>query len=123
MIAIVNMGPHDPKVPMGWRTYEVRINRDVIARFQHKRSDGLGKCLLEASKAIDRQKLEDAARILGVCLHDAGHNLNGVGMWLCNTCRADITPESEDADWGHPLAPTYYRKENGKAHTPDTNGL
>ena len=76
MIAIVNMGPHDPKAPMGWRTYEARINRDVIARFRHKRSDGLG-----------------------------------------------ITPVSEDADWGHPLAPTYYRKENGKAHTPDTNGF
>lgn len=94
MIAIVNMGPHDLKAPMGWRTYEVRINRDVIARFKHKRSDGLGKCLLEASKAIERQKWEDAARILGECRHGTGHDLNGVGMWICKSCRADITPES-----------------------------
>jgi len=27
------------------------------------------------------------------CRHDAGHDLNGVGMWICNSCRADITPE------------------------------
>ena len=29
------------------------------------------------------------------CLHDAGYDLNGVGMMICNTCRADITPEPE----------------------------
>lgn len=94
MIAIVNMGPHDPKDPLGWRTYEVRINADVVTTFRHKRSDGLGKCLLEASKAVERQKWETAARILSECRHDAGHELNGVGMWICNSCRADITPES-----------------------------
>lgn len=70
------MGPHDPKSPMGWRTYEVRINHDVIARFRHKRSDGLGKCLLEASKAVERQKWEDVSRFLGGCCPDAGHELN-----------------------------------------------
>jgi hypothetical protein len=64
MIAIVNMGPHDPQDPLGWRTYEVRINRDVIVRFQHKRTDGLGRCLLEASKAVERQKWEATAEML-----------------------------------------------------------
>jgi hypothetical protein len=43
----------------------VRINHDVITRFQHKRSDGLGTCLLEASIAIERQKWEDVASFLG----------------------------------------------------------
>jgi len=28
------------------------------------------------------------------CLHNAGHELNGVGMWICLACRADITPEN-----------------------------
>lgn len=30
------------------------------------------------------------------CMHDAGHELNGVGMWICLGCRADITPENVD---------------------------
>lgn len=64
MIAIVNMGPYDQKDPLGWRTYEVRINREVIARFRHKRADGLSRCLLEASKAVERHKWEAAAEIL-----------------------------------------------------------
>jgi c-di-GMP-related signal transduction protein len=64
MIAIVNMGPRDPKDPLGWRNYEVRINADVVTTFRHKRSDGLGKCLLEASKAVERQKWRNAAEML-----------------------------------------------------------
>lgn len=64
MIAIVNTGPHDPEDPMGWRTYEVRINRRVITTFRHKRADGLGQCLLEASKAVERQKWMDLADLL-----------------------------------------------------------
>jgi hypothetical protein len=64
MIAIVNMSPHDPKDPLGWRNYEVRINADVFTTFRHKRADGLGKCLLEASKAVERQKRRNAAEML-----------------------------------------------------------
>jgi hypothetical protein len=56
MIAIVNTGPHDDSNPLGERTYEVRINSKVIATFKHKRGDGLGVCLLEASKAVEKQK-------------------------------------------------------------------
>lgn len=32
MIAIVNIGPHDADDPTGWRTYEVRINHEVMPR-------------------------------------------------------------------------------------------
>jgi hypothetical protein len=28
------------------------------------------------------------------CAHDKGHEMNGVGMWICLGCRADITPEN-----------------------------
>lgn len=56
MIAIVNMGGGDPTDVMGVRNYEVRINRDVIATFTHRRSDGLARCLMEASKAVERDK-------------------------------------------------------------------
>lgn len=56
MIAIVNVGGGDESNPLGERTYEVRINREVITTFKHKRSDGLGACLLEASKAVERSK-------------------------------------------------------------------
>lgn len=30
------------------------------------------------------------------CKHDKGHELNGVGMWICLGCRADITPENAE---------------------------
>ena len=56
MIAIVNIGGGDESNPLGERTYEVRINREVIATFKHKRSDGLGACLLAASKAVEQSK-------------------------------------------------------------------
>ena len=58
MIAIVNMGGGDPQDVMGVRDYEIRINRDVIATFKHRRSDGLARCLMEASKAVERAKWE-----------------------------------------------------------------
>ena len=66
MIAIVNIGPHDDQDKLGVRTYEVRINADVICTFKHRRADGLGRCLLEASKAVERQTWEKAARILDI---------------------------------------------------------
>lgn len=56
MIAIVNIGGGDESNPLGERTYEIRINRDVITTFKHRRGDGLGACLLEASKAVERSK-------------------------------------------------------------------
>ena len=71
MIAIVNVGPHDDPDKLGWRTYELRINADVVCTFKHRRADGLGRCLLEASKAVERQKLEQAARILDIA-NDTG---------------------------------------------------
>lgn len=32
------------------------------------------------------------------CKHDAGHEMNGVGMWICLGCRADITPENAEVN-------------------------
>ncbi len=66
MIAVVNMGPHR-RDPMGWRNYEVRINREVIARFRHKRSDGLERCLLAAAKAVRQAKEREADLLLEMC--------------------------------------------------------
>lgn len=64
MIAIVNIGGGDESNPLGERTYEVRINRDVITTFKHKRSDGLGACLLEASKAVERSKWNAVEKLI-----------------------------------------------------------
>ena len=72
MIAIVNVGPHDDPDKLGVRTYEVRINSDVVCTFRHRRADGLGRCLLEASKAVERQKWEQASRILDIA-NVSGH--------------------------------------------------
>jgi len=56
MIAIVNIGGGDPEDLMGTREYEVRINREVIATFSHKRGDGLAVCLAKASCAVEAKK-------------------------------------------------------------------
>lgn len=47
-IVIQNMGEEGQNV---WR-YEVRINRDVVARFSHYRPDGLEVCLRRAAEAV-----------------------------------------------------------------------
>jgi len=56
MIAIVNIGGGDSNDIMGWREYEVRINRDTICKFMHRRSDGLSVCLQKASNAVEAKR-------------------------------------------------------------------
>ena len=63
MIAIVNIGPQTDD-PGGVRNYEVRINHDLIATFQHKRSDGLAVCLAKASEAVASQDSRMERRLL-----------------------------------------------------------
>ena len=58
MIAIVNVTPRDEYDPSGVSRYEVRINRDVVARFQHPRPNGLAACLRAAAKAVDEAQKE-----------------------------------------------------------------
>ena len=59
MISIVNVGPVDLKNrdPKGWFYYELRINRQLIATFQHDRISGLGQCLIRAANAVEQQKM------------------------------------------------------------------
>jgi hypothetical protein len=64
MIAVVNIGGGDESNPLGERNYEVRINHEVITTFKHKRSDGLGACLLEASKAVERSKWNAVEKLI-----------------------------------------------------------
>jgi hypothetical protein len=64
MIAIVNMGPHDDADKGGLRTYEVRINSEAICRFEHRRAEGLARCLLEASRAVERKRNDDAMKAI-----------------------------------------------------------
>jgi hypothetical protein len=53
MIAIVNVSPDAPVT--GINQYEVRINRRVIAKFEHFRHlDGLAQCLRDAADAVER---------------------------------------------------------------------
>lgn len=62
MICIVNVSEHP--TPVGWNTYEVRINRDVIARFQHCREESLMTCLHRAAKAVEAVKWETEVKAL-----------------------------------------------------------
>jgi hypothetical protein len=40
----------------GKHRYRISINGQEIVQFDHKRELGLGACLLEASKAVEKQK-------------------------------------------------------------------
>jgi hypothetical protein len=44
--------------------YSVQINNEFICEFEHNRMDGLGMCLLEASKAVERTRWKDAHDML-----------------------------------------------------------
>ncbi len=48
-IVIQNMGPVEDADDL-WN-YELRINRDVVGTFVHRRADGLAACLLAAALA------------------------------------------------------------------------
>jgi hypothetical protein len=54
MIAIVNVSQEFD--PLGVQQYEVRINKEVVTTFEHKRSDGLTVCLRKASEAVEKAK-------------------------------------------------------------------
>lgn len=65
MIAVVNTGPVEgyEKNLLGLRRYEVCINHEVIATFEHRRSDGLGRCLMAAAKAVEQEKWKEIWKI------------------------------------------------------------
>ena len=58
MISIINIGPHTQDLG-GERNYEVRINDKTICTFKHSRINGLSVCLLEAAKAVEKQKWKE----------------------------------------------------------------
>lgn len=62
MITIVNLGKNQS--PFGVQEYELRINAKVICKFTHNREDGLGRCLLEASKAVEKAKWLEFAELI-----------------------------------------------------------
>lgn len=65
MIAIVNVENCGPECNhLGYHTYEVRINRELIATFKHKRIDGLEKCLRKAADAVAQVKLQEIEMFL-----------------------------------------------------------
>ncbi len=66
MIKIINVGAtsgKEAKNLAGERLYEIYINDILFTRFSHTRSNGLGDCLFEASKAVEKQKWKDAMEI------------------------------------------------------------
>jgi len=68
MLAIVNVTPSDAPLT-GNDQYEVRINRQAIATFEHKRAfDGAAQCLRDAADAVDRCRAEEQAALLAALL-------------------------------------------------------
>jgi len=64
MIAIINIS--NPATSRGLNQYEIRINEKVITHFDHKREDGLSKCLLRASEAVERAVVMDYMKVLDI---------------------------------------------------------
>ncbi len=60
MVKIINMGGN----PLGICKYDVMINNDLIAQFEHDRTHGLGQCLIAAAKACEKAKFEELAKQL-----------------------------------------------------------
>ena len=65
MIAIVNIGGPDGN---GEHSYSVRINRDEICRFTHRREDGLELFLLRAAQAVKKHNSRSMAEVCTVVL-------------------------------------------------------
>lgn len=63
MLVIVNVSPDDaPKE--GLNQYEVRVNDQVLASFEHERKpNGAAQCLRDAADAIDRAHEERVDRL------------------------------------------------------------
>ena len=69
MLAIVNVSPEDAPL-IGRNRYEVRINRRVIATFEHDRQpDGAAQCLRDAADAVDRCRAEEKVALLEALLN------------------------------------------------------
>ena len=60
MITIINTGETVGKKVK----YVVKINDELITEFLHERKDGLGMCLLEASKAVEKKKWLELRELL-----------------------------------------------------------
>ena len=71
MIAIVNVSTHNS--PIGWHEYELRINAKVIARFRHKREEGLTKCLERAAEAAEKAKWMEAKAMIDALSSNVPH--------------------------------------------------
>ena len=72
MIAIVNVSGPDGN---GEHSYSVRINRDEICRFTHRREDGLELCLFMAAQAVQKRNsltMADIARLEGLLTRALG---------------------------------------------------
>ena len=61
MIAIVNIGAFTGEGVEGVHQYSVRINHREIARFYHRRDQGLAKCLNRAAMAVQTAGYEQLA--------------------------------------------------------------
>jgi len=62
MVSIVNVSSGRSSVWLN--DYEVRINQEVIARFQHRGVEGLTVCLQKAAAAVERTKWEKEGALL-----------------------------------------------------------
>lgn len=64
MLAIVNVSPEDAPLE-GRNKYEVRINRTVIATFEHDRKiDGAAQCLRDAADAVERCRKQEREALM-----------------------------------------------------------
>lgn len=77
MITIVNVSTHNS--PFGWHEYELRINAKVIAKFRHKREEGLTKCLERAAEAAKKAKWMEAQEMFDALSSNTA--LTGDGLW------------------------------------------
>jgi len=76
---------------------ELITEKQVFTR--EELDERMNRLAIEAEKLLSEGNLianKTTVTNLRSCNHEKGFDLNGCGMWICKSCRADITPEQNE---------------------------
>lgn len=79
-IIIQNVSEHPE--PNGVHEYELRINRLLIARFEHRREESLAVCLRKAADAAERAEREKQKQMIDTLAKVSIHDPSCMGAFL-----------------------------------------
>lgn len=75
---------------MGRQSYQATERLKRLASMSHD----------DAIKSMMDERTNVPKRWCDTCQHDTTYTVNGIGMWICDLCRRDNTPNSEVSQAG-----------------------